>query len=251
MPLSGPAKRLIVTVGEAERWHGRCVHDVLIDLLKQKDIAGVTVTRGIGGFARGEATHKSSVFALAADLPVRVEAVDSAEAIEDVLPDVYDIVEHGIVEVQDTQIVKFSAGKESAAKLKGAKPMKLIGKAKLLMIHIGEDDKWQGEPLFEALVKRARQLDIAGATVYRGIEGYGAHKRIHKHHTLTLSHDDPIMLTIIDTEEKINTLLAAVDDMVPGGCLIAISDVTVVKYEVHADKIAAEKLKKKNGLSNA
>ena len=81
---------------------------------------------------------------------------------------------------------------------------------------------------------RARQLGIAGTTVYKGILGYGAHKRIHKHHALALSSDDPIMITIIDAEEKINALLAALDSVVTEGCLIAISDVTVVKYVAHA-----------------
>ena len=114
-----------------------------------------------------------------------------------------------------------------------AMQMRLIGKAKALQIHIGEDDTWEGAPLHEAIVMRARQLDIAGATVYRGILGYGAHKRIHKHKTLALSHDDPIMISVVDEEEKINKLLASLETMIRGGCMIAVSDVTVVKYEEH------------------
>jgi PII-like signaling protein len=98
---------------------------------------------------------------------------------------------------------------------------------------VGEADRWEGEPLYEAIVKRARTMDIAGATVYRGILGYGAHKRVHKHHAMALSHDDPVMVTVIDEEEKIDRLLAALDSIVTGGCLIAISDVTVVKYVPH------------------
>lgn len=113
--------------------------------------------------------------------------------------------------------------------------MRLIGKAKMLRVHIGEDDKWEEEPLYEAIVKRAAQLDIAGATVYRGILGYGAHKRIHRHKTFAFSSDQPIMITVIDEEEKINKLLAALETMVTGGCLIAVSDVTVVKYVEHAE----------------
>jgi PII-like signaling protein len=113
--------------------------------------------------------------------------------------------------------------------------MRLIGKAKMLRIHIGENDKWEGAPLYEAIVKRARQLDIAGSTVYRGILGYGAQGRVHKHKTLALSHDDPILVSVIDEEEKIDRLLAALDTMVSGGCLISISDVTVVKYVEHAE----------------
>lgn len=121
--------------------------------------------------------------------------------------------------------------------------MRLIGKAKMLRVHIGERDKWEGEPLYEAIVKRAAQLDIAGATVYRGILGYGAQKRLHRHKTLTLSSDDPIMVAIIDEEDKINQMIAALETMISGGCMIAISDATVVKYVEHpreAGDIAAE-----------
>jgi len=167
-------------------------------------------------------------------LPIRIEVVDTGEAIDRVLPDVYDIVEHGLVEIPDTEVVKFKGSQTAAAPPGGKEELvRLVGKAKMLRVHIGENDKWAGEPLYETIVKRANQLDIAGATVYRGILGYGAHKRIHKHHTMTLSSDDPIMIAIIDEEEKINRLLAALDSIVTGGCLIAISDVTVVKYVGH------------------
>ena len=111
----------------------------------------------------------------------------------------------------------------------------VVTQAKMLRVHIGEDDKWEGEPLYEAIVKRAAQLDIAGATVYRGILGYGAHKRLHRHKTMAFSSDDPIMISMVDEEEKIDRMIAALDSMVSGGCLIAISDVTVVRYVEHGE----------------
>ena len=107
--------------------------------------------------------------------------------------------------------------------------MKLEGKAKLLRIHFGEDDQWQGRPLYEAIVERCRQLDIAGATVYRGIRGYGASTRIRRSHFLQFSPDAPILVQIIDTQEKIQELIPALDEMVAEG-LIAMSDVEVIKY---------------------
>ncbi|MFZ0278751.1 MAG: DUF190 domain-containing protein [Candidatus Sulfotelmatobacter sp.] len=110
--------------------------------------------------------------------------------------------------------------------------MKLEGKAKMLRIHFGEDDKWHGKPLYEAIVARCRELDIAGATVFRGIEGYGASTLIHKKHLLRSS-DRPIMVSVIDTEEKISTLIPALDEMVDEG-LIAMSDVEVIRY-VHQE----------------
>jgi len=114
--------------------------------------------------------------------------------------------------------------------------MKLTGKAKMLRIHIGEDDELNGEPLYEAIIKKAREMDIAGATAYRGIEGYGAHKRFHKQKLLALSADLPMLITIIDTEENIKRFLAVLDTMVTGGCLIALSDVDVIKYTHHSDE---------------
>jgi uncharacterized protein len=110
--------------------------------------------------------------------------------------------------------------------------MKLEGKAKMLRIHFGEDDKWQNKPLYEAIVMKCRELDIAGATVFRGIEGYGASTLIHKKHMLWSS-DAPIMVSVIDTEDKIRKLLPVLDEMVDEG-LIAMSDVEVIRY-VHQD----------------
>jgi PII-like signaling protein len=110
--------------------------------------------------------------------------------------------------------------------------VKLQGQAKMLRIHFGEDDRWNGQPLYQAIVEKCRQLDIAGATVYRGIEGYGASTLIHRSHTF-FSADSPILVQVIDTEEKIQTLLPALDGMVKQG-LIAMSDVEVIRY-VHQE----------------
>jgi uncharacterized protein len=110
--------------------------------------------------------------------------------------------------------------------------MKLEGKAKMLRIHFGEDDKWHDKPLYEAIIQKCRELDLAGATVYRGIEGYGASTLIHKAHLLRSS-DRPIMVSVVDTQENISKLLPALDQMVADG-LIAMSDVEVIKY-VHQD----------------
>ncbi len=228
--MHGPAKRLTIFINESARWHGRAAYLALLDLFRHRGLAGATVTRGIAGYTGRGAVSSIDHVEFASALPVRIEVTDAADKIERVLADVYDIVDLGLVEVQDTNVVKY-AGKEESEP--AATQMRLIGKAKSLQIHIGEADTWEGAPLHEAIVTRARQLDIAGATVYRGILGYGAHKRIHKHKTLALSHDDPIMISVVDEEEKINKLLAALETMIRGGCMIAVSDVTVVKYEEH------------------
>jgi uncharacterized protein len=107
--------------------------------------------------------------------------------------------------------------------------MKIEGKAKLLRIHFGENDMWQGKPLHRAIVEKCKELDIAGATVLRGIEGYGASTLIHRPHRLSFSSDAPVMVSVVDSEEKIRQLLPFLDEMLRDG-LIATSDVEVIKY---------------------
>lgn len=106
--------------------------------------------------------------------------------------------------------------------------MTLNGQAKMIRVHFGEDDRWHGRPLHEAIIEEARRQDVAGATAYRGIEGYGASSRIHRKHRFTSS-DLPIMVAIVDTAEKIERFLPILKDMVSEG-LIAISDVEVIRY---------------------
>jgi uncharacterized protein len=101
--------------------------------------------------------------------------------------------------------------------------------ARMLRIHFGEVDKCQGKPLYEAIVAKCIELRMAGATVYRGIEGYGASTRIHHASLWKFSRDAPIMLTVIDREEQIEKLIPHLDVMVEEG-LIAMSGVEVIRY---------------------
>ncbi len=107
--------------------------------------------------------------------------------------------------------------------------MKLEGEGKLLRIFIGEGDRWQGEPLFQAIVRKVRESGGAGATVLRGIEGFGAHSRIHTARILRLSEDLPIVVEIVDTAEKIDALLPTLDAMIEDG-LVTIETVQILRY---------------------
>src|SRR5262252_7210825 len=91
--------------------------------------------------------------------------------------------------------------------------MKITGEGKLLRIFLGESDRWHGRPLYEALIEKARELGLAGATAWRGVAGYGARSRIHTAKILRLSEDLPIILEIVDGEEKIRGLLPHIDAM--------------------------------------
>lgn len=106
---------------------------------------------------------------------------------------------------------------------------KLSCSAKRLRIYIGESDRFKGKPLYHAIVEEAKRLDMAGATVVRGIEGYGANSRIHTANILALSGDLPIIVEIVDSEDYINRLMPILDIMVTEGMVI-IDDVRVIKY---------------------
>jgi uncharacterized protein len=100
--------------------------------------------------------------------------------------------------------------------------------AKLLRIHLSEGDQHGGKPLYHAIVQKCRELGIAGATVFKGLEGFGESAEIHRSHLLT--HDLPIVVTIVDSEQNIQRLIPVVEDMVDTG-LIAISDVEVIRIQ--------------------
>ena len=107
--------------------------------------------------------------------------------------------------------------------------MKIEGSCRRVRIYIGEADRWHGQALFAAIVERCRREGFAGATVFRGIEGFGAHSRIHTARILQLSEDLPLVVEIVDTPERIERLLPLLDEMVQEG-LVTVEDVHVLKY---------------------
>jgi PII-like signaling protein len=111
--------------------------------------------------------------------------------------------------------------------------MQLPEDALQLRIYLGESDRWQHQPLYEAIVLKARELHLAGATVLRGPMGFGAASRIHTAKILRLSMDLPIVIEIVDTEDKINSLLPYLDEMMGGG-LVTLEKVKVIHYRDQA-----------------
>ena len=109
--------------------------------------------------------------------------------------------------------------------------MKHQGEGLLARIFIGESDRWEGAPLYEAIVQRAREKGLAGATVLRGIEGYGAHNFIHTARIQRLAEDLPIVIEIVDQKEKVEAFLPELDEMVAEG-LVTLEPVQVILYRV-------------------
>ena len=111
--------------------------------------------------------------------------------------------------------------------------MKLEGEGKLLRIFLGEADRLDGKPLYEFIVAKAREQGLAGATVLRGVEGFGARSRIHTAKILRLSEDLPIVVEIVDVEEKIRAFMPIVDDAFQrsgSGGMVTLEKAEIVRY---------------------
>ena len=112
--------------------------------------------------------------------------------------------------------------------------MHLPHEAILLRVFIGESDRWHHSPLYEAIVLKAREVHLAGATVLRGPMGYGKSSRLHTAKILRLSMDLPLVIEIVDTEEKIQAFLPVLDEMMKGG-LVTLEKVRVIDYRGDAE----------------
>ena len=113
--------------------------------------------------------------------------------------------------------------------------MKIEGTGLLARIYIGESDTWHGRPLYEAIVHLLRERGLAGATVLRGIEGYGAKQHLHTTRILRLSEDLPVLIEVVDAEERVRAILPELDAMVTGG-LITLERVEVIAYRAAGER---------------
>jgi PII-like signaling protein len=224
----GTAKKVTIFLNEDTQHHFGSLYESILTFLLHKGVSGATVTRALSGFGAHRIIHTPKIEVLAEHLPLRLEFIETAEKVEELLPTLYDMVTDGLIEVQDTTVVKI-ANKEKR-QLEPKQPHQR--KAKQMRIFMGEADRWHGEPLYDAIVKRLRMIDIAGATVYRGILGYGAKGHTHKHNMLHTNRDLPVMISVIETEEKLSEAAEAVEEMLQDG-LIVVSDVDVVRL-VHS-----------------
>jgi PII-like signaling protein len=226
---AGAAKKVIIYVGEDQQYHGHSVYAAILDFLFYRGVSGATIMRGIAGFGADHHIHTTRLVELAENLPVKIEFTETQERVEELLPKIQELAGSGLIEVQETTVIKPAQTSKKQPQPEVAHPLKSEGKAKLMRIFFGENDKWRGKPLQDALVEALRANDIAGATVYRGILGYGANRRIHKDKALSLSHDRPIMISVIDTAEKLMAFVPILDQMLQQG-LVVLSNVDIIKY---------------------
>jgi len=225
----GPARKVTVYVGEDAQYRGEPLYLAVLNYLFYRGVSGATVTKGVAGFGSHHRMHTARILEMSENLPIRIEFIEVSTKLDAILPKLVEMVSPGLVEIQDTTVLSLAVPPEDRRKRSRLPHVALSGKAKLMRIFIGESDRWGNKPLYDAIVESLRTNDIAGVTVYRGIAGYGAHRRFRKEKRLSLSHDQTIILTVVDEEAKIRAYLPVLEQMVAEG-LVVLSDVDVITY---------------------
>jgi len=217
----GPARKVTVYVGEDAQYRGEPLYLAVLNYLFYHGVSGATVTKGVAGFGSHHRMHTARILEMSENLPIKIELIEVSTKLDAILPK--------LVEIQDTTVLSLAVPPEDRRKRSRLPHVALSGKAKLMRIFIGESDRWGNKSLYDAIVESLRTNDIAGVTVYRGIAGYGAHRRFHKEKRLSLSHDQTIILTVVDEEAKIRAYLPVLEQLVAEG-LVVLSDVDVITY---------------------
>jgi uncharacterized protein len=256
MKLEGEQTLLRVYLRNTDKqgWFSPPAAEALVERAKANGLSGATVLRGFFGLDVKGHLLETSMWSLVEHVPVIVEFVDSPQAIGRFLSVVEETVLEGMATLERGHVLVYRQNRDAAARasmrLEVPGPitplstlpapeefpiMKLSEEGKLLRVFIGASDTWHGEPLYQAIVLKARELGMAGATVLRGPMGFGANSRVHTTKLLELSTDLPIVIEIVDTGDKIQTLLPFLDEVVAEG-LITIEDVRVLRYRHNQSK---------------
>lgn len=228
----GKAVKVTVYLSEGATHHGVPVYTSILDFLFYRGVAGATVLKGIAGFGADHHMHAAHLLEVSDHLPLKIEFIESRDKVDALLGKLEELCGTGLIELQEVFVAK-PAQVSRPEPAPTAEHLKIEGKAQMMRIYLSEEDRWQDKPLYKALVEAMRANDIAGVTVYRGILGYGAHRRVHKEKSLFSSNQCSVMLSAIDTAAKLHALLPLIDKMVPEG-LVVFSDVDVIKYAYRA-----------------
>ncbi len=219
----GSAKKVTIYVNQDTRAHVEPLWSAILNFLRSRHVAGATLFWADMGFGSHEQFHNPQSEYASGHRSVRIEFIETVERVEELLPTLYEMVTDGLIAVQDVTVIKSTSKDRTMPEVEA--PRKVATRAaKLVRIYIGESDKCKDEPLYEAIVKKLRMMDFSGATVYRGILGYGAKRHTHKGGRFHLSHDLPIMLSVIENVERVTELVEVVSRMMGDG-LIVTSDV--------------------------
>ena len=218
----------------------------IVETARREGLRGATVLKGFHGLRPDGSILQEQAWAISQELPVIVEVVDESPRIEQLLARVEPAFREGVITLERAHVLMYRAGSrepsspvrsrpvvatQASSTAGGVRTMKLPEEGVLLRIFIGESDREPGRdrPLFEAIVRRAREAHLAGATVLRGPMGFGRHSRMHAAKLLEPSTDLPILIEIVDAEDKINAFLPAVDELVTEG-LVTLETVRILRY---------------------
>jgi len=256
MSLSGEQVLLRVYLRSADRPPFAPTHERIISAARKAGLSGATVFKGIlGAGTRG--VLKDSAWSLTEHVPVIIEIVDSAERIVSFIEGPMDKLMrggHGMATLERASVMRYrhrSHDPPGTLQLGAAlKPLSTLPRIQprdhmtvndhgiLLRVFIGESDRFAHKPLYEAIVHKARELGLAGATVLRGVEGFGANSVVHRSTLLEMSVDLPILVEIVDVEEKIKLLLPHLEAMVQEG-MITMEYVVILAYRHNGGEMAA------------
>ena len=250
MSLTGEKVLLRVYLQSADRPPLTPTYQRVVAAARQAKLAGATVLKGIFG-AGYHGVIKHSAWSMIEHVPVIVEIVDDAEKIASFVQGPLDrLMIGGMLTLERAAVAMYRArpGKgqpaQNLASVQIARPLKPLStmpaipagphmtineEGILLRIFIGESDRFNGKPLFEAIVQKARELGLAGATVLRGTEGFGANSVVHRAGLLEMSTDLPIVIELVDTEPNIRRLLPDLETMVGEG-MITMEYVVILMY---------------------
>jgi len=248
MKLEGEQTLLRVYLRNTDKHGWSSASDVVVERAKKKGLAGATVLHGILGLDGAGELLESGRWSVVEHVPVIVEVVDDSRDIGLFLADIEEIVPECLVTLERAHVLVYrqnrAAAERAAMRLEipgsivplSTLPspeefpvMKMSEEGQLLRVFCGESDTWEGQPLYRAVVLKAKELGLAGATVLRGPMGFGANSRVHTAKLLDLSTDLPVVIELVDSAEKIKSLLPYLDEAVSEG-LITIEAVKVLRY---------------------
>jgi PII-like signaling protein len=230
-----------------EKWHGVPLYRAIVEAARGRHMAGASVFPVELGYGSHRQLHDITSEYASFDIPIVVEIVDGAERVAALVTELETMVSEGLVVVSPARVHRYShtserekteppeqqAGQPSLARRVSQEEdtthMKIEGEGKRMTVYVGSADAWKGRNLAVAIIERCREMGLAGATVSRGVMGFGKQSVIHKAHLLGLSDDLPEKIEVVDSPEEIDRVLPVVDGMVGGG-LIVVEDVHVVRY---------------------
>lgn len=236
MKLEGERVLCRLHVTSHRQAHHQPIYEWVVERARARGMAGATVLRGAMGFCGGGDLLPRHPWLPGQEVPVVVELVDRAEAIDALLLEVLPEAASTLVTLERAHVVIYRARGGPApapteAPLTGGEAMGRSEEGVLLRIFVGDadTDPGTGRPLYEALVLEAREQGLWGATVLRGCLGFGGHSRLHAAKLLDISTDLPVVVEIVDTEERIDAFLPHVDARVDEG-LVTLEKVRIVRY---------------------